>query len=115
MENKRQPSILNLQSSILNSPSGSAVFFQGTVPVTENIPLARLTYRIRLHCPELAHAIRPGQFIMVRQPETNDPLLGRPFALYDTVLDVTGKPIGIDVVYLVIGKLTGLLADMKAV
>ena len=51
---------------------------------------------------------------MIRQPATNDPLLGRPFALYDTVLDASGKPVGLDVVYLVVGKLTGLLAKSKA-
>src|SRR5260370_41850046 len=48
---------------------------------------------------------------MSRQPETNDPLLGRPFALYDTVLDDAGQPVGLDVVYLVVGKLTGHLAE----
>ena len=51
---------------------------------------------------------------MIRQPQSNDPLLGRPFALYDTVLDGAGQPIGLDVVYLVVGKLTGLLAESKA-
>jgi len=78
--------------------------------------MGRLTYRIRLHCPELGRAIRPGQFVMIRQPETSDPfpLLGRPFALYDTVLDDVGQPIGLDVVYLVVGKLTGLLTQMEA-
>jgi dihydroorotate dehydrogenase electron transfer subunit len=89
-------------------------FFHGTVPVTANATLARLTYRIRLRCPELARAIRPGQFIMIRQPETSDPLLGRPFALYDTVLDDAGQPVGLDIVYLVVGKLTGLLSKSEA-
>ncbi|HZV05106.1 MAG TPA: dihydroorotate dehydrogenase electron transfer subunit [Gemmataceae bacterium] len=82
-------------------------------PVRENVLLARQTYRIRVHCPELARAIRPGQFVMLRLPGHNDPLLGRPFALYDTVLDDAGQPIGIDVVYLVVGKLTGLLAALR--
>ncbi|HTU90670.1 MAG TPA: dihydroorotate dehydrogenase electron transfer subunit [Gemmataceae bacterium] len=82
-------------------------------PVRENVLLARQTYRIRLHCPELARAIRPGQFVMIRLPGHSDPLLGRPFALYDTVLDDAGQPIAIDVVYLVVGKLTGLLAALR--
>src|SRR5262249_43770340 len=99
-------SILHPQSSILN-------FFHGSVSVIENIQLARDTYRIRLQCPELARAIRPGQFIMIRLPDSSDPLLGRPFALYDTVLNDYGQPIAIDVVYLVVGKVTGLLADRK--
>src|SRR5437762_12496625 len=85
-------------------------FCHADAPVTENVPLARATYRVRLHCPELARAIRPGQFLMLRLPGTADPLLGRPFALYDTVLDRQGQPAALDVVYLVVGKLTGRLA-----
>jgi dihydroorotate dehydrogenase electron transfer subunit len=41
-------------------------------------------------------------------------LLGRPFALYDTYLDANGKPAGVDVVYLVLGKMTGRLAVLRA-
>ena len=73
--------------------------------------LARDTYRVRFNCPSLAEAIVPGQFLMIRLPQDNDPLLARPFALYDTVLDTEGTPVGIDVVYLVVGKMTGLLAQ----
>jgi dihydroorotate dehydrogenase electron transfer subunit len=81
--------------------------------ILENVPLADRTFRIRLECPDLAAAIRPGQFLMIRLPGTSDPLLGRPFALYDTVLDATGSPVAIDVVYLVVGKMTGLLAEKQ--
>jgi dihydroorotate dehydrogenase electron transfer subunit len=62
----------------------------------------------------LARAIRPGQFLMLRLPGHSDPLLGRPFALYDTVIDEDGQPVAVDVVYLVIGKVTGLLAGQRA-
>ncbi len=87
--------------------------FHGAVAVVENVALARNTYRIRLQAPELARAIRPGQFLMIRLPTGSDPLLGRPFALYDTVLDANGQPFAVDVVYLVVGKLTGLLAGLR--
>jgi dihydroorotate dehydrogenase electron transfer subunit len=83
------------------------------LPVTANERLARDTYRLRLAAPKLARAIRPGQFVMLRPTRTTDPLLGRPFALYDTVLDTGGAPIAVDIVYLVVGKVTGLLADLK--
>src|SRR5581483_7463702 len=66
------------------------------------------------HAPALAELIRPGQFVMLRPHGGNDPLLGRPFALYDTVLDGAGRPLGIDVVYLVVGKMTGLLRGLQA-
>jgi dihydroorotate dehydrogenase electron transfer subunit len=87
--------------------------FQRTARTTENVRLAERTYRIRLDCPDVAAAIRPGQFVMLRLPGTNDPLLGRPFALYDTVLG-DGKPVGLDIVYLVVGKMTGLLTQVQA-
>ena len=37
--------------------------------------------------------------------------LGRPLALYDVVPDAAGRPHSIDVVYLVVGKMTRLLAE----
>jgi dihydroorotate dehydrogenase electron transfer subunit len=51
---------------------------------------------------------------MVRLSGGDDPLLGRPLALYDTVLSAAGAPLGIDVVYLVRGRFTGRLAQYKA-
>jgi dihydroorotate dehydrogenase electron transfer subunit len=86
---------------------------QATVPVTANVRLARDTYRVRLRAPALAAAIRPGQFLMIRLGASSDPLLGRPFALYDTVIDNHGAISELDIVYLVVGKLTGLLAKLR--
>jgi dihydroorotate dehydrogenase electron transfer subunit len=86
---------------------------QVTAPVVENVRLARDTYRIRLDCSDLAAIIRPGQFVMLRLSGVNDPLLGRPFALYDTVLDSAGRPVGLDIVYLVVGKMTGRLTAVR--
>ncbi|WP_250846971.1 dihydroorotate dehydrogenase electron transfer subunit [Aquisphaera insulae] len=81
----------------------------------ENVPIARDTYRLRLAEPSIASAIRPGQFLMVRPgPEgASDPLLGRPFALYDVVLDGAGVPAAVDIVYLVIGRGTSALASRR--
>jgi dihydroorotate dehydrogenase electron transfer subunit len=87
--------------------------FHGAAAVTANRRLARDTYSIRLQAPELARSIRPGQFLMLRLPGTTDPLLGRPFALYDTVLNAQGQAVAVDVVYLVVGKLTSLLAKLR--
>ncbi|MBN9117999.1 MAG: dihydroorotate dehydrogenase electron transfer subunit [Planctomycetes bacterium] len=87
--------------------------YHRTARVLEHVKLAERTFRVRLECPELAAAIRPGQFLMLRLPNTSDPLLGRPFALYDTVLD-GGKPVAVDVVYLVVGKMTSRLVGVAA-
>ena len=83
-----------------------------TVTVTENVRLARDTYRVRFNCPELARRVVPGQFLMLRLAGVNDPILGRPLALYDTVLNDAGEPVGVDVVYLVVGKMTTKLAQL---
>jgi dihydroorotate dehydrogenase electron transfer subunit len=88
-------------------------FVHETVTVTANEKLARQTYLLRFSTPALARAIRPGQFLMIRLPGRSDPLLGRPFALYDTVVDEHARPIGVDVVYLVVGKVTGLMAELR--
>ncbi len=78
--------------------------------ILEHEPLARETFRLRLEAPEIAAAIAPGQFLMVRPSRGPDPLLGRPFALYDVARDARGSPVAIDIVYLILGRGTALLA-----
>jgi dihydroorotate dehydrogenase electron transfer subunit len=97
----------------MTTPSNSGPVYHGTAVVLVNQLLARDTYLIRLQAPELARSIRPGQFLMIRLGTSCDPLLGRPFALYDTVVDGAGDVSALDVVYLVIGKLTGLMAKLR--
>jgi dihydroorotate dehydrogenase electron transfer subunit len=89
---------------------------QRMVPVLENVRIARDTYRLRLGDPLMARAILPGQFVMIRPGPAGaeDPLLGRPFALYDVVRDRLDSPIAIDVVYLVVGRGTAALAQRRA-
>ncbi len=80
--------------------------WHGAAEVIENVRLARDTYRLRIECPEIARRIVPGQFVMVRLAGCDDPLLGRPLALYDIYHSPAGEPQGIDLVYLVIGRMT---------
>lgn len=84
---------------------------QRQVRIVENVRLARDTYRLRIECPSIARQIVPGQFVMLRIAGTNDPLIGRALALYDTVLSPAGEPQSIDVVYFVKGKFTRRLAE----
>ncbi|HWE37347.1 MAG TPA: dihydroorotate dehydrogenase electron transfer subunit [Isosphaeraceae bacterium] len=81
--------------------------------VVENVAIACRTYRLRLDAPAIARAIKPGQFVMVRPSTTLDPLLGRPFALYEVVRSAGGEPDAIDVVYLVLGRGTAALSERK--
>lgn len=80
--------------------------------VVEQVPLAEHTYRLRLKCPQIARQIRPGQFFMVRLPG-NDPILGRPFALYDVVSGEEQTATSLDFVYHTIGKATTLLSGLR--
>jgi dihydroorotate dehydrogenase electron transfer subunit len=84
-----------------------------TVAILENEKIARDTYRIRLDDPTMARAILPGQFLMIRPASGNDPLLGRPFALYDVARDASGMPNAIDVVYLILGRGTQALSRLR--
>jgi len=90
-----------------------ALAAQRTVAILENVPVARDTFRLRLDDPATARSIRPGQFIMIRPANGSDPLLGRPFALYDVARDAAGSPSAVDVVYLVLGRGTRALARLR--
>jgi dihydroorotate dehydrogenase electron transfer subunit len=99
------------------NPLHAAYYADRALSVTgellENVELARDTFRVRIAAPEIARRIAPGQFVMLRLAGYDDPLLGRPLALYDTVLDATDQPYALDVVYLVVGKLTRKLARLQ--
>jgi dihydroorotate dehydrogenase electron transfer subunit len=102
----------------MSSPLHAAYFadraVQRTASVIENVPLARDTWRVRVRCSEIARIIAPGQFVMLRLGGRNDPLLGRPLALYDLADCGSGQTDCIDLVYAVKGKFTQCLANSVA-
>ena len=87
---------------------------QETVRVVENVRLARDTYRLRLHCPPLAAAIKPGQFVMLKTSRGMDPLLRRPFSIFEVLRHDDGSPRGITILNKRIGKGTSLLYEVEA-
>ncbi len=97
-------------TSPLHAPYYADEAFQLNTVITENVPLARDTFRVRFACPEIARRIVPGQFVMLRMAGCDDPLLGRPLAMYNTVPGEDGQPYALDVVYLVAGKFTKRLS-----
>lgn len=64
---------------------------------------------LALDAPELAAAARPGQFVMVKPKEGTDPLLRRPFSIFQILRDRTGRPTGFTLLNKRIGRGTGLL------
>jgi dihydroorotate dehydrogenase electron transfer subunit len=97
----------------LHAPFYADHAVQQTVEVVENVKMARDTYRLRFCCPQMAQGITPGQFLMVKLAGFNDPLIGRPLALYQTTVDENGHPECVDVVYVVKGKLTSRLQHVE--
>ncbi len=79
-------------------------------PIVSNDLIAKQTRCLRVRVPEMARRVTPGQFFMVRNPNGNDPLIGRAFALYDVALG-SGE---LELVYIVKGKLTSSVAQLKA-
>jgi dihydroorotate dehydrogenase electron transfer subunit len=106
-----------MDSTQHDQPAGTRDHSPGSrwVPILENVLIARDTYRLRLGDPEMAGAIRPGQFVMIRPAAegSSDPLLGRPLALYDVVRDSAGAAVALDIVYLVVGHGTAALARQR--
>jgi len=87
---------------------------QTTVALQENVRIAEDTYRLRILCPEIAQQALPGQFLMLRLSGTNDPLLGRPLAVYDVLRDAHGHSAALDIVYVTVGRMTRRLANLPA-
>ncbi|MDR1963950.1 MAG: dihydroorotate dehydrogenase electron transfer subunit [Planctomycetaceae bacterium] len=81
--------------------------WHGSGIVETNIELAEKTFRLSLNVQEPLPVINAGQFVMLRLPGGSDPLLGRPFAVYRVSENI------LEVVYLVVGKMTSRLAELQ--
>lgn len=83
--------------------------WNGVAPVLSNERIAESTWKIALEAPEFARRVASGKFVMLRLPNSNDPILGRPFAVFD--VDATSGRV--DVVYAVVGKATTKLTNVR--
>lgn len=82
--------------------------------VLANELLAEEHFRIRLSAPEIARAVLPGQFVMLRKPDEFEPFLPRAYSIHSISSSKTGSPADtIEILYKVAGKMTRLLAGMK--
>jgi dihydroorotate dehydrogenase electron transfer subunit len=80
--------------------------------VVSHDEVASGTWRIRLDCPAIAARAIPGQFAMLRLAGRSDPLLARPFAVYDVFSDGI-EPRYADFVYTVHGKFTQAVTETR--
>jgi dihydroorotate dehydrogenase electron transfer subunit len=65
---------------------------------------------IALAAPEIAAAVAPGQFVMVKPGRGNDPLLRRPFSVFE-ILRTNGRVDGLTLLSKRVGVTTRMLLD----
>ena len=66
---------------------------------------------VGFHAPDLARLAQPGQFVMVKTSRRDDPLLRRPFSIFEILRDAQGQPIGVSVLNKRVGVGTALLYE----
>ena len=64
---------------------------------------------LELRAPEIAQAAVPGQFVMVKAGQAHDPLLRRPFSVFEILRDTAGNATGFSLLNKRIGPSTGLV------
>jgi dihydroorotate dehydrogenase electron transfer subunit len=69
---------------------------------------------VSLAAPEIAAATAPGQFVMVKPGHGWDPLLRRPFSVFEILRDSSGAPSGVSILSKRIGVTTRALFEIEA-
>jgi dihydroorotate dehydrogenase electron transfer subunit len=69
---------------------------------------------VSLAAPAIAASALPGQFVMIKPGRGNDPLLRRPFSIFEVLRGAAGERAGISILNKRIGVGTGLLYDVEA-
>jgi dihydroorotate dehydrogenase electron transfer subunit len=80
--------------------------------VLSNVHLSSDYNVLALAAPEIAQRALPGQFVMVKAGDRLEPLLRRPFSVFE-ILEERGKTVGLSLLSKRIGPSTTLLFDAK--
>ncbi len=81
--------------------------------VLSNLRLSDDYSVLALAAPEIAGLAQPGQFVMVKPSRSNDPLLRRPFSVFEILRDADGALTGISILNKRIGVGTSLIYDAE--
>ena len=81
--------------------------------VIENRPLSADYNVLALDAPAIAATAAPGQFVLVKASRGFDPLLRRPFSIFEVLRDAGGMPTGVSILNKRIGVSTRLLYDAE--
>lgn len=82
--------------------------------VIDNARLSSDYNVIALDAAPIAAVARPGQFVMVKPQQGFDPLLRRPFSIFEILRDSAGRPTGLTLLNKRVGAGTSLLYAAKA-
>ena len=89
------------------------MLFDVDAAVLENRRLSEHYSVLVLDAPAIAAATRPGQFVMVKATRSTDPLLRRPFSVFEVIRNADGVPAAISILNKRIGTGTTLLYDAE--
>lgn len=83
--------------------------------VVTNVEVSPGYFRMRLTAPRELQGALPGQFLMLKVSDSIDPLLRRPFGLFDVgtfhaEFDDCGERVYLEILYKVVGKGTRMLS-----
>ena len=67
---------------------------------------------LSLDAPGIGAAVRPGQFVMIQTARGLDPLLRRPFSIFEVLHDPAGRATGISIFNKRVGAGTQLLFEI---
>jgi dihydroorotate dehydrogenase electron transfer subunit len=82
-------------------------------PVIANARLSRDYSVLSLAAPEVARRTQPGQFVMVKPVGVTDPLLRRPFSVFEVLRDDAGEITGVSILNKRAGRSTNTLYDLE--
>jgi dihydroorotate dehydrogenase electron transfer subunit len=88
------------------------MIFDVAAEVLANIRLSTEYNIVALAAPEVARAAGPGQFVMVKPGSPNDPLLRRPFSIFE-ILRERETVVGLSLLNKRVGVGTSLLYDAR--
>lgn len=82
-------------------------------PVIANARLSRDYSVLSLAAPEVGRRTRPGQFVMVKPAGVTDPLLRRPFSVFEVLRDERGDVTGVSILNKKAGRSTKRLYELE--
>ena len=87
--------------------------FDVRAEVIDNVSLSPDYNVLALAAPEVAAAASPGQFVMIKAGRGHDPLLRRPFSVFEVLRDASGRISGLSLLNKRIGPSTGLVYEAR--